>query len=134
MAMPHGVEILDDGIVTYSTDQVTYKLESSDRSTFSESVKPSVNIFPVGMGEGPVNMMLEVYPEPNSQFLLLTTSDELREDMYFEIYDEKGTLINKEELMGIQTEIDINDLWPSSYFIRVKNGAMGEKIFKVVKR
>ena len=128
---PYGVDIGEDGIVTYSRDHVTYTLDHSDKSAFSAGVRSSLEIYPVGMGEGPVNMMLEVYPEPTSKFLMLTSSDELRENMFYEVYDAMGQLISKNELMGIQTEIDMTSMIPSTYFIRVTNGAMGEKVFKV---
>lgn len=128
----YGVSFDDKGDLTYKVGNVIYSCSDESKAKTKETTDP-FKIYSVGIGEGPVNIMLETYRDPFSNILLLTSTDQMREDMYYEIFNAQGDLLDKKDLMGLQTKISFDEFIVSTFYLRVTNGAMGERVFKVLK-
>jgi hypothetical protein len=83
-----------------------------------------------------VNISIAAYPNPttdhvtlqvNEAFLLRTPA------LSFTFYDMKGRILQSKKIACAQTSIDMVNLAPSTYFIRVTQQDKEVKIFKLIK-
>jgi hypothetical protein len=80
-----------------------------------------------------INLSVMAYPNPTTDYLQLKVESEKLKDLSFQLYDMNGKLLQNEKLTGTETQINMSNYVPSTYFIRVINGNQSIKEFKIIK-
>ena len=123
------------GTVSYSVGQVVYTTNSSASGTISQGVQQPYEILIVtGINEAvDVTMNLTAYPNPTTDFLILKISDYDLKNVSYQFYDINGKLIENKKINDSETNIVMDKLASSTYFLKVSNGNTELKSFKIIK-
>lgn len=122
-----------DGSVSYTVGQIVYQTFTDISGSVVQGVQQSYEIS-VGI-EGPkgINLSIRAYPNPSIGYLTLSIDDFDVSNLSYQMYDMQGKLLQSEKITGNRTSIIMNNLVPSTYFVKVIQNNKEIKTFKVIK-
>ncbi|MDD3280816.1 MAG: T9SS type A sorting domain-containing protein [Bacteroidales bacterium] len=119
------------GTVSYSVGQVMYNTHTGTNGSVAEGVQQPYEISVVtGIEEAKdINLLLTAFPNPTEDYLTLEiksivqtqdfASQEAQKQYFASLYDLNGKLLQKIPITNQQTRIDMNNLAPATYFLKV---------------
>ena len=123
------------GSVTYTVGQAAYNTYSGANGSVAQGVQQPWEISTVtsiGNTED-ISLEMNVYPNPTGgSFKLIVRSPE-NKNLRYRLYDMNGLLLQDKKIESEETEILIQDLSSSMYFLKVINNNQEIKVFKIVK-
>ncbi len=128
------------GYMSYSVGQVAFQTHTGKNVSMAEGVQQPYEIFVITAIEetNGITLSISAYPNPVSDYLILSIDEFEIADSYYQLYDVYGKLLQNKKITGNQTIIRMNDLSSSIYFLRVaitRNGTSQEvKTFKIIKK
>ncbi len=127
------------GTVSYSIGQVVYTTNTGGANgSVAHGVQQPFEIFVVtGLEEAKdINLSVSAYPNPTTDFLNLkvdaSTSLSIQ-SMGYKLFDISGKLLETKKITSTETNIDMSNLAPTIYFLKVTDGNKEVKIFKIIK-
>jgi hypothetical protein len=125
----------NDSPASYTVGQVAYTVNSGTKGTVTQDVQQPYEISVVsGIEETKgVNLLCSVYPNPDTDFLTLKVENCDIENLYYELYDVKGSILENKKIEANETIINMNGLVPSAYFLKGIQNNKEVKTFKIVK-
>ena len=82
---------------------------------------------------GPASFVLEVFPNPATDFITVRL-DEFNAELVATIYGLTGQQFIKEKLTGLSATIDLSELKPGPYILKIANNDQGiSETYKIVK-
>ena len=123
------------GSVSYTVGQVIYSTISGTNGTVAQGVQQPYEISVVTAIENAREITLEctVYPNPTRSIIKLSIESFDFENMRYQIFDINGILIQDKKVESKETEISMDKLFPSTYFLKVINNKVEVKTFKIIK-
>lgn len=123
------------GSVSYSVGQVMNQTHIGTNGSLSEGVQqPNEISLVTAIDEAKaINLLVSAYPNPTTNYLTLSISEFDITNLSYQLYDMHGTLLHNEKINSNQTRIDMNNLIPSTYFVKVIQGNKEVKAFKIIK-
>ena len=122
--------------VTYSIGQVVY---TTNTGTNGFSVAQGVQqpyeisvVTSVGQTKG-INLECWAYPNPVTDILRLKVEREKIEGLSFQLFDINGKMIVSKKLTAKETTINMGNLLPATYYLKVTDNKREIKIFKIIK-
>jgi len=124
------------GSASYTIGQVTYQTIEGSTGTVAQGVQQPYEISVVTAIENTEGITLEykVYPNPTSGLLKLVIQPLDDENLRFRLYDLNGVLLQDKKVESEETEISLDNLSSSMYFLKVIKDNMEVKIFKIIKK
>jgi len=129
------------GTVSYSVGQVMYNTFTGTNGSVAEGVQQPYEISVVtGIEEAKdINLLLTAFPNPTNDYLTLEiqsivqtqdfasqeaqkqdfASQEAQKQYFASLYDLNGKLLQKIPITNQQTRIEMNNLAPATYFLKV---------------
>lgn len=123
----------DGGSVSYSVGQTVFSANAGANGSVTQGVQQPYEISVLSVSENAENINLSVYPNPSTDYLYLTSSDE-NSDLSYQLFDMNGRLLKSEKITENQTNIDMQGLVSATYFVKVNQGNKTVKTFKIIKR
>jgi hypothetical protein len=74
-----------------------------------------------------------IYPNPATDFIKLNIKNHEVDNLSYQLYDINGSILQNNKIESNETSISIQDLIPSTYFLRVIRGIKEIKSFKIIK-
>lgn len=122
------------GTATYSIGQMDYVTATGTGGSISEGLQHPYKISILsGIEDTDINLVFSVYPNPTTDFVVLSVQNANIQNMTYQLFDVQGKLIEKQKLSGSETLISMTDLANDIYFIKVLNKTRELKVFKVIK-
>lgn len=122
------------GTVAYSVGQVAYTYETGTNGDVNQGVQQPYEIFTVGIEETIIDISFSVFPNPSTDYLTLKVQDYEDKKMEYQLFDMQGKLLINEQILVNQTQINMNNLPPATYFINVVNQENKRvQSFKIIK-
>ena len=124
------------GSVTYTVGQAAYNTYTGANGSVAQGVQQPWEISAVTAIENTEDISLEmnVYPNPaGGSFKLIVRSPE-NKNLRYRLYDMNGLLLQDKKIESEETEILIQDLSSSMYFLKVITNKQEVKVFKIVKK
>jgi hypothetical protein len=122
------------GSVNYSVGQVFYIHSSGTAGSVSQGVQQPYEIFVVvGMDEAGYMLSVSAFPNPANDFLQLEVESEDSQDLSYRLFDFSGKLLENKRITSNNTGIDISNLVPATYFLKVMRRNKEVKVFKIIK-
>ena len=127
----------------YSIGQVVYTTSSKDNN--------GVDIVAEGIQQPPyeitiktaiedalgINLMINAYPNPTTDFLILSVDDSEFTKLSYRLYDISGQLLESQMIRDRRTSIPMSKFQPATYFLKViqndKSQTQEIKTFKIIK-
>ena len=123
----------DGGSVSFSVGQVVFGANAGTNGSVTEGVQQPYEISVLSVAEQTENISLSAYPNPSTDYLYLTTSDEIS-NLSYQLFDMNGRLLKSEKIIGNQTNINMQGLVSATYFVKVNQGNKTVKSFKIIKK
>ena len=123
----------DGGSVSFSVGQMTFSANVGPNGSVTQGVQQPYEISVLSVAEQAENINLSVYPNPSTDYLYLTTSDEIS-NLSYQLFDMNGRLLQSEKIVGNQTNINMQGLVSATYFVKVNQGNKTVKSFKIIKK
>lgn len=120
------------GFFSYSLGQIDYITSAGSLGIITEGLQQPYEIL-ILSGKEETGINLSVYPNPTTDFVVLTVENANTQNMTYMLYDLLGKVIEKKKLNGSQTSISMVTLANDIYFIKVLNHDNELKIFKIIK-
>lgn len=122
------------GTVSYTVGQVVYTTNTGTNGSELQGVQQAYEIFTVGIkDEITTNISLAIFPNPTLENLTLQVQDFNGEKLIYQLFDMQGKLLINNQITSNQTEINLNNLPPSTYFINVLQENKKIQFFKIIK-
>jgi hypothetical protein len=123
------------GSVSYSIGQVVYTTITGINGTVSQGVQQPYEISVITAIRNTGEIILEclVFPNPTRGEVKLVIKTKDFDNLRFQLYDLNGTRIQDKKIDSEETEILMESLLPSTYFLKVLSGNKEIKTFKIIK-
>lgn len=124
------------GSASYSIGQLIYQTHTGTNGSVSEGVQQPYEISivtAIEIAKG-VNLSVTAYPNPTTDYLTLSINELDFSNLSFQLYDIKGKLLQNEKITDQQTSIVMSNLATAIYFVKVMQGNIEIKTFKIVKK
>lgn len=124
------------GSVSYTIGQITYQTLAGTTGTVAQGVQQPYEISIVTAIDNTTNTNIEctVYPNPSRGSLRLVVESSDYENLRFRLFNINGVLLKDYKVEARETEIFLDDLSSSVYFMKVMNSNKELKVFKIIKR
>ncbi len=122
------------GTISYSVGQVFYSYMEAGNSSISAGVQQaSDQNSNLSLEDSQVEIIVSVYPNPVTDYAIISISDYQDKELMYHIYNLQGRLILMDVLNSDHTSIYTNDLSASTYFLKISENNQIIKTFKIVK-
>ena len=123
------------GSASYSVGQVVYTTNTGTTGSVAQGVQQPYEISVVTAIEEAkdINLSVTAYPNPTTDYLTLRIDEFEISNLSFQLYDMNGKLLQNEKMTDTETQINMSNYVPSTYFVRVINGNQSIKEFKIIK-
>jgi hypothetical protein len=123
------------GSASYSVGQVVYTANTGTNGTVSEGVQQPYEISVVtGLEEAKgINLSVSAYPNPTTDYLTLEIEGKVQSQYIAKLYDMSGKLLQSEKIIENKANINLSNLVPATYFVKITNENKELKIFKIIK-
>ncbi len=123
------------GTASYSVGQVVYTTNTGTSGSVAQGVQQPYEISVItGIEEAKgINLSVSAYPNPTTDYLQLKVESEKLNDLSYQLFDMNGKLLQNQKLSGTETQINMGNYVPSTYFVRVSSGNQSIKEFKIIK-
>ncbi len=128
------------GTVSYSVGQLVYATNIGTTGSVSQGVQQPYEISVVTAIEEAkgIKLLVSAYPNPASDYLILSIDENVKSGhdltlLSYQMYDIQGKLLQNQEITENRTNIDMGNLVPATYFVKVVQGNKEVKTFKIIK-
>jgi hypothetical protein len=123
------------GTTSYTVGQVAYTTNTGTNASVAQGVQQPYEIsVTVGLEEAPgINLECTVYPNPATDLIKIIVTDYDTEHLYYQLYNINGKLLANEKLTSNTNIVEIQELVPTTYFIKILDDKKEVKVFRIVK-
>lgn len=110
------------GTLCYTVGQVAYTSTAGANGSAVQGVQQAYDIWLVsGVYFTEISLHISAYPNPASDYLKLKidSSSHNIQNINYELYDLQGKCLDNRKLISDETHIDMSNLIPATYFIKV---------------
>jgi len=127
------------GSISFSVGQIFYHTHEGGGGTVNEGLQQPYEIYVVTSADDLLNITLpmKVFPNPVVDHLQLVVDkmvDFSLAGYHFQLLDSQGRTVQGARITGRHTEIDMSQLLPAVYFLRVMDSRRELKTFKMIKK
>jgi len=123
------------GSVSYSVGQIVYSSNTATNGTVTQGVQQAYEIYvTTGIEETGINLSVLAYPNPVINYLKLKLESKKLESLSYQLYNIQGKLLQSGKIEGTESQIDMSNYVPSTYFVRIINQNQSIKEFKIIKQ
>lgn len=122
------------GSATYSVGQVVFTTQSESGGTVTQGVQQPYEILVVtGIELSDIQLGISAYPNPTTDFLTLKIDKHDFKDLELQLYNSQGRLLEQKTIVFQETKIEMQNLVPATYFVRIMEENQVIKNFKIIK-
>ena len=125
------------GTISYTVGQTIVVPVTTDAGSLTPGVQQTYLITIVDnveLKDRQITLEADVYPNPVSDRLILLVDNADLDSMRYTLIDANGRTITSDNITDVQTTIDMFNLVPSVYFLRISEGDTTLLTFKIVKK
>jgi hypothetical protein len=120
--------------VSYSIGEVYYNTTTTLSSVITQGIQQPYEIYLIsGIGNEKDVQLITAFPNPTSSTIKIVIQDIKIDGLNYKLYDLLGKEILSGDITSNQTEVDLNNLMPAVYFIKVFRYNSTIKYFKIIK-
>ena len=124
------------GSVSYTVGQILSSSISGSNGTVIQGVQQpyEISVVTALRNTEDISLKCSVYPNPTAGLTKLVFESPDFENLRFRLYDINGILLQDEKVESRETEISLENLSSSVYFLKVLRNNSEVKVFKIVKK
>ena len=121
------------GTFSYSIGQVVYTYNYGTDVIVAQGIQQPFEISTLGLDNYQINLVMQTYPNPTRDYLVLNVHALDLSNMIFQLYDVNGRLIETRTMFSPIETICMMNLPSSVYVLKVTNNNKEVKSFKIIK-
>lgn len=126
------------GTASYSVGQLFYTTKTGINGSVAQGVQQPFNISAItGIEEAKgITLLYSAYPNPITDFLTIkidASTVQSIQSLTYQLFDISEKLLETNTLEGNETRINMRNLSPATYFLKVIQGNKVVKVFKIIK-
>jgi hypothetical protein len=121
------------GSVSYSIGQISYSTFSGTNGFIIQGVQQPYEISIVKENPGNISFEITVYPNPTTGIIAMVIKPFNNENLIFQLINLKGIILLDKKVESEKTEIQMGNLPPSVYFLKVLFNDEIVEVFRIVK-
>jgi hypothetical protein len=122
------------GSSSSSMGQVLYTTNIGSSGSVAQGVQQAYEISTtIGIEETSIQLICSAFPNPTVDNLILTVLNNVNENLTYQLFDLNGKLIAANSIHEENTLINMDQLPPAGYFLKVKQENTEIKTFKIIK-
>jgi hypothetical protein len=124
------------GSVSYTVGQILYRTFSGTNGTVAQGVQQpyEISVVTAIRNTEDINLKGVVYPNPTRGITKLVFESPDYENLRFRLFNGNGVLLQDKKVEGRETEISLENLPSSVFFLKIIENNLEVKVFKIVKR
>lgn len=124
------------GTVSYTIGQLVYTTHAASNGTIIQGIQQpyEVSIVTEDSEITNINLALSAYPNPTFNNLILEVKESVLSNLYFQLFDINGKLLELRKITEKQTNINMQNRTPAIYFLKITDGNKKLKTFKIKKK
>ncbi len=130
-----GSAINSGGSISYSVGQVLYQTKSSTNISLAEGIQQPYEISEITSIQKIMETSPSVYafPNPTTDGLTLEVEYEEFSKLKFQLINLQGNILEDKQIKGTQTIINLGNLVPATYYLKIIRNKEEIKTFKIIK-
>jgi hypothetical protein len=131
-----GIASGNDGSVCYTVGQLTYTVCANGNGNVAQTIQQPFEItISTGLEDAKgITLECSVYPNPVNDILVLKINKILSDRLSYQLYDMNGEILRNEIVTKSETSVDLNNLAPSTYLLKIFDNKKELKTFKIIKK
>jgi hypothetical protein len=123
------------GSAGYTVGQVFYSYFESVHGSITEGIQQAFDIEVQTSADNTLDIQLScsLYPNPATDYVILNISIGKWNDLWYNLIDTDGILLESKNVVNAETRIEIGDYPPSIYYLHLVEGQVSLKTFKIIK-
>jgi hypothetical protein len=122
------------GSVSYTVGQTLYTTHTSEAGSLHQGIQQAFEFVTLSNPElTAVTLNAVTYPNPTTDFIILTLKDANLTGLSYVMVDLLGRLVNKGTIATFETKIGMKSLPIGVYILRVQQNNQALKTFKIIK-
>jgi len=123
------------GSVSFSVGQVVYTSHSASVGSVIQGVQQPYEISVISGIDLPdkITLSASVHPNPTSGNIYLSVMNANTNKLVYQLYQSNGSSIENKKIVSDVTTIDLSNLTPATYYLKVIDGSKEIKTFKIIK-
>jgi len=122
------------GTMSYTVGQVFYNTISGT-GTITQGVQQTGISVVTGIEEASgIILEASVYPNPATDFVILKVENYETDNLSYKLYDMNGTLFQSVKVKGNETQIQMGNIRPGTYLLKIADNNKEIKTFKIIKK
>lgn len=122
------------GSASYSVGQIACTTAEGSNGTSTQGVQQPYEFFIVGVDDTPeMKLQITVFPNPATTKVILNIGNLDPDNWTFQLFDNKGKLLNKQTITGKLTTIPLETQPAGNYLLKILNEFAEIQTFKIVK-
>ncbi|PQA90191.1 Por secretion system C-terminal sorting domain-containing protein [Chryseobacterium piscicola] len=123
------------GTASYTVGQAMYTTSTGTAGSLSSGVQQDYSITAfLGTDNLNISLQVSVYPNPVVSQLSLKIKNTDVKSLSYQLYDLSGRIISKQKISAETTSIEMGQLPPSTFILKVLQGTKDLKTFKIIKK
>jgi hypothetical protein len=123
------------GSTSYSVGLIIYTTQTSSSGSISQGAQQSYEIFTLSNADlSSVSLTATSYPNPTSDYVVLTIHDGGPVGLSYGLYDVQGKPIFRDIISSKDTQIDMHSLSAGTYLLNINENNQKLKSFKIIKK
>lgn len=123
------------GSASFTTGQIVYTQKTGTTGSESQGVQQPYELtVTTGLNETGKNIEVKVYPNPSTSFLTLNIEADETENLSYQLINIQGKVIETNKIIKSITNIRVEDLPKSTYFLSIVENNKPIKSFNIIKK
>lgn len=125
------------GTVSYTIGQVVYTtISGTNGDIMFQGVQLPYEISVLTSTQEASGIILEIsaYPNPANDFVILKVKNYDSDNLGYKLFDMNGTLFQRDKVKGNETLIQLGNIMPGTYFLKIDDKNKEIKTFKIIKK
>lgn len=123
------------GSVSYSVGQLFYTTHAGTGGSVIQGIQLAFEITVISSTKeaNDIQLTVSAHPNPATEYLNLVINNTDLTGFRFQLFDAAGKLLLSEKIAGNHTRIGMNNLVPSTYYLKVIQQNKVVKLMKIIK-
>lgn len=122
------------GSSSYSVGQLLYTYHEG-AGTVAQGVQQSIELYTLSNHElTGLTLTAMSYPNPVSNYVVLSFTEAILEDLGYAVYDLQGRLLLQGEVVSTRTKINVQGLGKGAHVLKVYRNKQELKTFRIIKK
>lgn len=122
------------GTVSYSVGQISFSTVAGTTGTVLEGVQQPYEIYTVGLDELGIHVEINAFPNPTTDHLIITSTMTESQLLELNLFDEQGKRLLSQRITQVETILQLDQLTPATYFLKVTDQNLNYSTLKIIKK